>query len=46
MSATIPNVEEIGNWLRAKCFCSDFRPVPLVEMYKLEDTIYSSDVIN
>lgn len=35
MSATVPNVDSIGKWLRAETFCHEFRPVPLHE-YTLE----------
>lgn len=35
MSATVPNVDSIGRWLRAETFCHEFRPVPLHE-YTLE----------
>eukprot|EP00820_Chromera_velia_P007870 Cvel_20081.t1-p1 / transcript=Cvel_20081.t1 / gene=Cvel_20081 / organism=Chromera_velia_CCMP2878 / gene_product=DNA polymerase theta, putative / transcript_product=DNA polymerase theta, putative / location=Cvel_scaffold1777:134-16153(-) / protein_length=3351 / sequence_SO=supercontig / SO=protein_coding / is_pseudo=false len=32
MSATLPNIREVARWLRASCFESAFRPVPLKEM--------------
>lgn len=35
MSATVPNVNTIGRWLRAETFSHEFRPVPLHE-YTLE----------
>lgn len=35
MSATVPNVDIIGRWLRAETFSHEFRPVPLHE-YTLE----------
>eukprot|EP01117_Protostelium_nocturnum_P013635 TRINITY_DN5100_c0_g2_i2.p1 TRINITY_DN5100_c0_g2~~TRINITY_DN5100_c0_g2_i2.p1 ORF type:complete len:568 (+),score=140.56 TRINITY_DN5100_c0_g2_i2:83-1786(+) len=41
MSATIPNVIEIANWLLADCYISDFRPVPLVEMLFVDNSLYS-----
>ena len=31
LSATIPNAEELGNWLRASLIRSEWRPVPLKE---------------
>ena len=41
MSATLPNLNEIANFLEADLFTSDFRPVPLTQYLKLNKFIYS-----
>lgn len=47
MSATIPNVEVIANWLDAFSFYTNYRPVSLKEYYRKtvnkEDYIYDKD---
>lgn len=40
MSATIPNLESIANWMDATLYTSDYRPVPLVEYYTIGDTVF------
>lgn len=40
LSATIKNVEEIGNWLKINFYKTDFRPIPLYEGILLQDSIY------
>lgn len=40
MSATLPNLSEIAEYLHAELFTSDFRPVPLVQYLKLNKFIY------
>lgn len=34
MSATLPNIKQIGNWLDAAVYVSDHRPVPLTQYLK------------
>ena len=40
MSATLPNLDLLANWLEADLFRTDFRPVPLTEMVKVGKDIY------
>ncbi|XP_073012513.1 helicase and polymerase-containing protein TEBICHI isoform X1 [Typha latifolia] len=40
MSATMPNVAAVADWLRAALYQTDFRPVPLEEYIKVGDTIF------
>ncbi|XP_055612161.1 DNA polymerase theta [Uranotaenia lowii] len=42
MSATIPNVELLTDWLEAEQFETDFRPVQLQEMLKLGTCLYDN----
>ncbi|KAL4193941.1 hypothetical protein AMTRI_Chr05g66280 [Amborella trichopoda] len=39
MSATMPNVAAIADWLQAGLYETEFRPVPLVEYIKVGNTI-------
>ncbi|CAL5359107.1 unnamed protein product [Camellia sinensis] len=41
MSATLPNVAAVANWLQAALYQTDFRPVPLEEYIKVGNTIYN-----
>jgi len=41
MSATLPNLEVIANWLEAEMYVSTFRPVPLTEYYKIGNDIFN-----
>ncbi|CAK9182717.1 unnamed protein product [Ilex paraguariensis] len=41
MSATLPNVVAIADWLHAALYQTDFRPVPLEEYIKVGNTIYN-----
>eukprot|EP01080_Neovahlkampfia_damariscottae_P003704 gene3704-6593_t len=40
MSATIPNIEDLSNWLNAILYVSTFRPVPLTEYLKIDNEIF------
>ncbi|KAK1266849.1 hypothetical protein QJS04_geneDACA019368 [Acorus gramineus] len=39
MSATMPNVAAVADWLQAALYQTDFRPVPLEEYIKIGNTI-------
>ena len=39
MSATLPNLKQLADWLDAQLFESDFRPIPLKEMIKIGNEI-------
>ena len=43
MSATIPNLDEIGGWLCTPVYRTDFRPVDVKEYAKLGDDVYTAD---
>lgn len=43
MSATLPNIAELGMWLRAAVYERSFRPVPLVEFVKVGDFVYNTE---
>ncbi|XP_063289565.1 DNA polymerase theta [Pelobates fuscus] len=42
MSATLPNLGLLASWLNAELYCTDYRPVPLLEQVKVGKTIYDS----
>ncbi|XP_041773751.1 DNA polymerase theta [Anopheles merus] len=42
MSATLPNIDLLARWLEADLYHTDFRPIALVEMLKVGNTIYSA----
>ncbi|KAL6524100.1 hypothetical protein OROMI_031195 [Orobanche minor] len=44
MSATLPNVAAVADWLQAALYETDFRPVPLVEYIKIGNTIYNKEM--
>ncbi|KAL7596490.1 hypothetical protein Lser_V15G27853 [Lactuca serriola] len=41
MSATLPNVNAVADWLQAALYQTDFRPVPLEEYIKVGNSIYN-----
>eukprot|EP00898_Chlorokybus_atmophyticus_P003722 jgi/Chlat1/4350/Chrsp29S04503 len=40
MSATLPNLNDVADWLKAACFRTDMRPVPLYEYVTVGDKVY------
>ncbi|XP_048512661.1 DNA polymerase theta isoform X2 [Athalia rosae] len=42
MSATLPNLSLLAEWLGAELFKTEFRPIALNEQYKINRTIYNS----
>lgn len=40
MSATIGNMQEIGDFLHAYVYTKDFRPVQLIETIKIKENIF------
>ncbi|MBN3292061.1 DPOLQ polymerase, partial [Polypterus senegalus] len=44
MSATLPNLNLLAKWLSAELYSTDYRPVPLLEMMKVGNTIYDSSM--
>lgn len=43
MSATLPNIEILAQWLGAQLYQTDYRPTPLHEMVKIGPTLYDTD---
>lgn len=41
MSATMPNVAAVANWLQAALYETEFRPIPLSEYIKVGNVVYS-----
>lgn len=44
MSATLPNVDLLCKWLDAEYYTTDFRPIDLHEMIKIEKKIYDRNL--
>uniref|UniRef100_A0A8C0ZMU3 DNA polymerase theta n=1 Tax=Castor canadensis TaxID=51338 RepID=A0A8C0ZMU3_CASCN len=44
MSATLPNLELVASWLNAELYHTDFRPVPLLELVKIGNSVYDSSM--
>lgn len=44
MSATLPNLDLLTNWLRAEFYHTDYRPVELKEMIKINDKIFDNQM--
>ena len=42
MSATLPNIDTLAEWLSAQLYCTDYRPTPLKEMVKIGSTLYDT----
>jgi replicative superfamily II helicase len=40
MSATLPNLHELAEWLDGETYQGSFRPVPLEEFFKINDVVY------
>ncbi|XP_077220020.1 MUS308 and mammalian DNA polymerase-like protein isoform X2 [Tasmannia lanceolata] len=45
MSATMPNVAAVADWLQAALYQTDFRPVPLEEYYKVGNAIFNREMV-
>ncbi|XP_031490151.1 helicase and polymerase-containing protein TEBICHI isoform X4 [Nymphaea colorata] len=44
MSATMPNVAAVADWLQAALYQTDFRPVPLEEYIKVQNKIFDRNL--
>jgi superfamily II helicase len=40
MSATLPNVDLLCTWLKAELYETDYRPIDLIEMIKIDKTVF------
>lgn len=40
MSATVPDLGELAKWLNAKLFVTEFRPVQLLELFKVRNQLF------
>ncbi|CAF0891418.1 unnamed protein product [Rotaria sordida] len=45
MSATIPNLNQLAQWLNAEVYETTFRPIPLEEYIKIESILYNKQFI-
>jgi DNA polymerase theta len=43
MSATLPNLKVLSDWLNASLYQTDYRPIELHEYYSLGGNIYDSN---
>ena len=46
MSATLPNLKVLSDWLNASLFETNYRPIVLNEYYKFEKCIYDGNSTN
>ena len=44
MSATLPNLSDLSNWLKASLYTTSFRPVPLTELIKIDSTLLDTSL--
>lgn len=42
MSATLPNLNLLSNWLNASLYQTSFRPVPLIEQIKYGNNLFDN----
>ena len=42
MSATLPNLDLLAQWLNAELYTTNFRPVPLTENIKVDNSIFNN----
>lgn len=45
MSATLPNLNLLADWLSAVLYTTDYRPIPLYEQYHVNGEIYDNKMI-
>jgi len=45
MSATIPNLSQLGEWLNAEIYETTFRPIPLEEYIKIDSILYNKQFV-
>lgn len=43
MSATLPNLDVLSNWLDGQLYCTEYRPVPLQEMVKIGSVLFDTE---
>ena len=43
MSATLPNLKVLADWLNAELYQTDYRPISLIESLKYENCIYDAN---
>lgn len=44
MSATLPNLQELAEWLNAELYTTDYRPIPLCEQAHVNGEIYDTNL--
>ena len=45
MSATIPNLNQLAQWLNAETYETTFRPIPLEEYIKIDSVLYNKQFL-